>query len=83
MCDEAHFHKLEDKVEEHDDRIQALEKTDAVHDAKIDSLAKQAKFQMITVWAAFFLTLLALIYGALGPNGFNAVTTTAQQYQAK
>jgi len=70
MCDKFNF-------DNHERRISQLEKADAVHDAKLDMLTKQVRFQMITVWGAFFLVLLALIWGALGPSGFNAVTKVA------
>jgi len=70
MCDHKHYGELER-------RVSRLEKTDAVHDAKLDMLTKQVRFQMYTVWGAFFLVLLALIWGALGPGGFNAVTKAA------
>lgn len=83
MCDHIHYEELREEMKQHDKRLDQLEKTDAVHDAKIDALARQAKFQMITQWAAFFLVLLALIWGACGPQGFNAVTTAAQQYNIK
>jgi len=73
MCDHQHF-------EDHEQRISALEKTDAVHDAKLDSITEQLRFQMYTVWGAFFLVLLALIWGALGPRGFNAVTKAAPAF---
>jgi len=81
MCDRQHYDDLRKEVDEHDERIGALERTDAVHDAKIDALARQAFFQMVTVWAAFFLVLLAIIWKFLGPDGFHDVTTVARQYQ--
>jgi len=81
MCDHFHYEALRKEVDEHDDRLDALEKTDAVHDAKIDALAKQAWFQMITVWAAFFLVLLTLVWIAVGPDGFRDVTSAAKSYK--
>jgi len=83
MCDHVHYEELRKEVNEHDERLDALEKTDAVHDAKIDALAKQAFFQMVTVWAAFFLILLAILWKFLGPEGFEDVTTAARQYQTQ
>lgn len=78
MCDREHFTELERAVDDHDKRLDALEKTDAVHDVKLELLTKQVRLQMLTVWGAFFLVLLALIYGALGPDGFRAVTHEAK-----
>lgn len=75
MCDHIHYEKLKERVSE-------LEKTDIRHDEKIGNLERSVKFQMITVWGAFLLCLLALIWGALGPNGFNAVTRAAAQTAA-
>ncbi len=70
MCDKAHYDKLEGRVD-------ALEKTDVRHDEKISNLEKALRLQAFTVWGAFLLCLLALIYGALGPHGFNAVSKAA------
>lgn len=71
MCDKLHYEKLEDRVTD-------LEKTDVRHDEKINNIERAIKWQAITVWGAFLLCLLALIYGALGPKGFNAVSETAR-----
>lgn len=78
MCDKKHYDELEERLDCHDKRIGALEKTDAVHDVKLELLTKQVRIQMLTVWGAFFLVLLALIWGACGPDGFRAVTHEAK-----
>ena len=70
MCDKLHYEKLEDRVD-------ALERTDIRHDEKISNIEKALKWQAFTVWGAFLLCLLAIIYGALGPRGFNAVAKAA------
>lgn len=70
MCTRTAFEKLRD-------RISALEKNDAEQDASIDFLLRGQKLQYWSIWGAFMLVLLALVYGALGPRGFNAVTKVA------
>ena len=75
MCDKAHYEKLEGRVD-------ALERTDIRHDEKISNIEKALKWQAFTVWGAFLLCLLAIIYGALGPKGFNAVSKAAPQIMA-
>lgn len=70
MCTRTAFERLRD-------RISALEKSDAEQDASINFLLRGQKLQYWSIWGAFVLVLLALIYGALGPRGFNAVTKVA------
>lgn len=72
MCDKASFDKLRD-------RVSALERRDDVQDEQIRTLFKAQRVQFWTIWGAFMLCLLALIFGALGPRGFNAVTNAAQK----
>jgi len=76
MCDKPSFKKLEDRVSQ-------LEKTDVVHDVKISSLTSAVRVQSYTIWAAFFMVLLALIYGALGPKGFSAVRDASSVCKGK
>lgn len=70
MCDRPAFEKLRD-------RITRLEMSDASQDEKLKTLFRGMRIQFWTVWGSFMLMLLALIYGALGPRGFNAVTSAA------
>lgn len=70
MCDRPAFEKLRD-------RVTRLEMSDASQDEKLKTLFRAQRIQFWTVWGAFMMTLLALIYGALGPRGFNAVTNAA------
>lgn len=74
MCDKSEFAKLRD-------RVTAIEKESATHDAiqdeQLRTLFNIVKVQSRIAWAFAFVMLLALIYGALGPNGFNAVTKAA------
>ena len=85
MCNKAAFAKLRDQSAENSRQIAALQQTDAVQSEQIKTLfhtaekqgAQQDKMTSRLVWAAvvaLFLALFAVIYGALGPHGFNAVT---------
>lgn len=76
MCDHVEFEKLKD-------RMMALEKSQLVQGEQIKTLFNIVKVQNKVVWAFAFIMLLALIYGALGPRGFNAVTNAAQSQIAK
>lgn len=70
MCDKAEFAKLRD-------RVTNLEVGKCVHDEQIKTLFRGQRLQFWTVWGAFMLCLLTLIYGAIGSKGFNAVTNAA------
>jgi len=75
MCDKEHYEDL-------DDRVTALEKNNAVLDARFDSLLKSTNNLKHVVYAFTFLLLLTVIYGAIGGKGFNAVTTAAAKTHA-
>lgn len=74
MCDRPAYEKLRERVD-------AIEKESAKHDAIQDEQLKTlftiVKTQSRIAWAFAFILLLAVIYGALGPRGFNAVTKVA------
>ena len=81
MCDRESFAKIRDA-------IAALQKADAVQSEQIKTLFNTTKEQGDTqkalvnrlLWVVcivFLLAILALIFGALGKEGFNAVTKTA------
>ena len=74
MCDKTAFEKLRD-------RVAKIEKESATHDAiqdeQLKTLFNIVKTQSRIAWAFAFILLLAVIYGALGPRGFNAVTKAA------
>lgn len=67
---------LESKVDDHEHRIVKLEVSGARLDARIDALVSSTNNLKWGVWGFTFLCLLALIYGALGPKGFNQVVKT-------
>lgn len=81
MCDEEAFAKIRDAIDE-------LQKADAVQSEQIKTLfhttEKQGaimlgitKFLVAAVVSVLILTVLALVFGALGERGFNAITHAA------
>lgn len=89
MCDRMHFEDLEQKVEEVKDTVSEV-KTDmtAYHNrtderlktlfSSVDRLSSSATslVRILTASLVFIVTVavLALVYGAIGQSGFNAVT---------
>ena len=73
--------QLEDKIEDHEKRITKIEIDEAGLDERIDGLASATNNLKWCVWGFTFLCLLALIYGALGANGFNQVIKAQPQIQ--
>lgn len=76
MCDKIEFEKLRD-------RMMALEKSHLVQGEQIKTLFRSTKLQFWSIWGMTMLMLLALIYGACGSNGFNAVTKAAETIVTK
>lgn len=70
------MNNLESKVDDHEKRITKIEIDGARLDARIDALVSSTNNLKWGVWGFTFLCLLALIYGALGPKGFNQVVKT-------
>ena len=68
--------EVEGMVQDHEKRITKIEIDDARLDERIDGLASSTNNLKWCIWAFTFLCLLALIYGALGPHGFNQVTNS-------
>ena len=68
--------EIEDKIEDHEHRITSLEINGGRLDERIDGLISATNNLKWGVWGFTFLCLLALIYGALGPHGFNQVANS-------
>lgn len=68
--------QLEDKVEDHEKRITTLEINGGRLDERIDGLISSTNNMKWCIWGFTFLCLLALIYGAIGPHGFNQVANS-------
>lgn len=87
MCDHEHFDTLRNRVD-------ALEDSVKVYHAKTDERIKTLfqtceklsstattilKATLAMIGFVVMVTLLALVYGAVGHTGFNAVTTAARE----
>ena len=83
MCDRESFAKLQDAIID-------LQKADAVQSEQIKTLFNTTKEQgdtqkavtnrlVMAVIGILLLVVLALIFGAVGEHGFNAVTNTHPQ----
>jgi len=81
MCDRESFAKIRDAIGD-------LQKADAVQSEQIKTLFKTTEKQgdnqtrlvnrlVLAVIGVLILAVLALIFGALGKDGFNAVTKAA------
>lgn len=64
---------LEDRVENHEHRLQKMEVDSARLDERLDALVKSTNNLKWGMFCFSFIMLLAIIYGALGPKGFNQV----------
>ena len=93
MCDKESFAKLRDQTEANSKQIADLAKSDAVQSEQIKTLfhttEKQGDNQLklvnrlvIAVIVVLILAVLALVFGALGEKGFNAVTRAATDISA-
>ena len=71
MCDKVEYRKIRERVE-------ALERASVKFDEQLKTLFKSSQTLFRVVCVAAFAMLLALIYGALGQRGFNAVTGAAR-----
>ena len=87
MCDQEAFAKIRDAIAD-------LQKADAVQSEQIKTLFNTTKEQGDTqkamvnrlLWIVsivFMLAILALVYGAIGQHGFNAVVKTMPQVAAE
>lgn len=86
MCDHEHYTTLADRVD-------ALEESVSVYHAKTDERIKTLfqtceklsdtattilKTALTVLGIVLLIAVLALVYGAVGQNGFNAVANAAQ-----
>ena len=73
MCDRIEYRKIRERVE-------ALEKASVKFDEQLKTLFRSSQTLFRVFCVAAFMMLLALIYGALGQRGFNAVSGAAKSY---
>ena len=85
MCDRESFARLKDQTEQNTRQISELAKRDAEQSVQIAGLAKATEKQgdnqqrllnrlVAAVIGILLILVLALVFGALGKDGFNAVT---------
>ena len=70
-----------DQIEQLDDRVTQLEVSGARLDERLSSLVSSTSNLKWSIWSITVILLLAVIYGALGDKGFNAVTNSQQVRQ--
>lgn len=90
MCDKSSFGKLRDRVT----RIEAETRAkDAAQDEQIKTLfgsvselKTMSKYLMVSclsiITLVMLISILALVWCAIGPNGYQAVTHTAKEFQS-
>ncbi len=85
MCDRESFARLRDQTEENTKQINELAKRDAEQSVQIADLAKTTEKQgdnmmklvnrlVMAIIGLLLLMALAVMFGAVGEKGFNAVT---------
>jgi len=72
MCDKDHYESLNERVNKLE-RDQLI--TSTKQDEQIKTLFESVKVLRNVVYTFALIMLLTLVYGALGPTGFNAVTS--------
>ena len=75
MCDKAEFAKLRDRIVEIEKR---MIENNATTGEQIKTLFASVKLLYRVTLIGGLILLLAVVYGALGPHGFNAVTSAAK-----
>lgn len=87
MCDHEHYQRLEDRMDrleddaiKHHTRVDEQIKTLFKTCEKLsDTATTVLKSTLAMIGFVVAVTVLALVYGAVGQNGFNAVTTAARE----
>lgn len=64
-----------EQIEQLDDRVTKLEISGARLDQQLEDLVKSTSNLKWSIWSITVILLLAVVYGALGDKGFNAVTS--------
>lgn len=87
MCDHEHYQRLEDRMDRlEDDAIKHHTKVDEqiktlfkTCEKLSDTASTVLKSTLAMIGFVIAVTVLALVYGAVGHNGFNAVTHAAME----
>lgn len=64
-----------DKIDELDQRVTQIEINSAKLDERLSALVSSTSNLKWCIWSITFLLLLTTIYGAIGKDGFNSVTS--------
>ena len=64
-----------DKIDELDQRVTQIEINSAKLDERLNALVSSTSNLKWALWSITVLLLLTVIYGALGKDGFNSVTS--------
>lgn len=67
---------IQDRVENHEQRITKIEIDGARLDARLEALVSSTNNLKWGLFCFSFLMLLALIWQAIGPNGYKDITST-------
>lgn len=79
MCDKAEFAKLRDRIVELEKNL--IERGTQMNE-QIKTLFRSVSLLYRVVLIGGLILLLAVVYGALGPHGFNAVAGAAKEAAA-
>lgn len=85
MCNRESFAKLRKQTEKNSQQISELAKRDAVQSVQIEVLSRSIEAQgnnqtklvnrlVMAIIGVLLILVLAVVFGALGKEGFNAVT---------
>lgn len=94
MCDQESFAKLRKQTEKNSQQISELAKRDAVQSVQIEGLSRSIEAQgnsqmklvnrlVMAIIGVLVILVLAVVFGALGERGFNAVTRAAPKVAAE
>ena len=94
MCDHESFAKLRKQTEKNSQQISELARRDAVQSVQIEGLSKSIEAQgnsqmklvnrlVMAIIGVLIILVLAVVFGALGERGFNAVTRAAPNVAAE
>lgn len=64
---------IDDRIEDHEHRLSKIEIDSARLDERLDALVTSTNNLKWGMFCFSFIMLLTLIYGAIGPKGFNQV----------
>ena len=77
MCDHEHFDTLRDRVDRLEDDVKVYH---ARTDERLKTLFQTCeKLSSTVLGIVLIVSVFALVYGAVGERGFNAVTTAARE----